>query len=125
MSGLDQKGTNYPNGINVDQGELFIGKVAVTASAASLNLLTGLLSGSTTFDPSSLTTYTGVTSSGITVAGAALGDIVLVSSSIDQGGVMANGYVSAANTVKITVFNATAGTIDLASSTWKIRVLKG
>lgn len=88
-------------------------------------LFTEVLNGSTVFDPASLATITGTTSSGITVTGAALGDFVMVSSSLDQGGVIANGYVSAANTVKITVFNTTAGTVDLASSTWKIKVLKG
>ncbi|MNN85667.1 hypothetical protein D3C81_2029860 [compost metagenome] len=77
------------------------------------------------FDPASLTTYTGTASSGITVTGAALGDFVMVTAPYDLTGIIASGTVSAANTVKITVFNATAGTIDLASGTWKIKVLKG
>lgn len=88
-------------------------------------LFSAVINGTTIFDPASLTTYTGATSSAVTVTGAALGDFVLVSAPYDQAGVMANGYVSAANTVKISVFNATAGTIDLASGTWKIKVLKG
>lgn len=89
------------------------------------DLFTGVLNGTSIFDPASLTTYTGTVSSAITVTGAALGDFVLVSAPYSQAGLMAQGYVSAANTVVITVFNATAGTVDLASGTWKIKVLKG
>lgn len=39
MSGLDQKGTKHPNGIDVPAGKLFIDEVAVTPSAAELNKL--------------------------------------------------------------------------------------
>lgn len=89
------------------------------------DLFTAVVNGSSVFDPASLTTYTGTASSGITVTGAALGDYVLVAGPYDTTGIIAAGCVSAANTVKITLFNATAGTIDLASGTWKIKVLKG
>lgn len=89
------------------------------------DLFTAVLNATTTFDPASLTTYTGTTSSAITVTGAALGDFVLVSAPYTQAGVNIEGYVSAANAVTISVFNATAGTVDLASGTWKIKVLKG
>ena len=41
MSGLDQKGTKFPNGIDVPAGKMFIDEVAVTASAAELNILAG------------------------------------------------------------------------------------
>lgn len=89
------------------------------------DLFTAVVNGTSVFDPASLATYNGTTSSAITVTGAALGDYVLVSAPYDQAGIIANGYVTAANTVKITLFNATAGTVDLASGTWKIKVLKG
>ncbi|MNP49261.1 hypothetical protein D3C76_1434360 [compost metagenome] len=89
------------------------------------DLFTNVINATTTFDPASLTTYTGTASSAITVQGAALGDYVIVSAPYDVTGIIASGCVSAANTVKITVFNATGGTIDLASGTWKIKVLKG
>jgi hypothetical protein len=42
MSGLDQKGTKFPGGVNVDAGELFIADVAVTSTAAELNKLDGV-----------------------------------------------------------------------------------
>jgi hypothetical protein len=89
------------------------------------DLFTSVLNGTTTFDPASLATVTGALSSGITVAGAALGDIVIVTAPYDLQGIIAQGFVSAANTIKISLFNPTAGTIDLASGTWKIKVLKG
>jgi hypothetical protein len=102
------------------------GTTSYTGLALGANdLFTAVLNATTTFDPASLTTYTGTVSSGITVTGAALGDFVLVSAPYTQAGLIAQGYVSAANTVIITVFNATAGTVDLASGTWKIKVLKG
>lgn len=89
------------------------------------DLFTNVINATTTFDPASMLTYTGATSSAVAVTGAALGDFVIVSAPYDLAGVIASGYVSAANAVKITVFNATAATVDLASGTWKIKVLKG
>lgn len=102
------------------------GTTSYTALALSgIDLFTGVLNGTSTVDPASLTTYTGTTSSAITVTGAAFGDFVLVAAPYTQAGVFIQGYVSAANTIVITVFNATAGTVDLTSGTWKIKVLKG
>ena len=89
------------------------------------DLFTAVVNGSSVFDPASLATYTGTASSAITIAGAALGDYVMVSAPYDATGIIAVGCVSAANAVKITLFNATAGTIDLLSGTWKIKLLKG
>lgn len=37
MSGLNGTGTYYPNGINVDVGELYIGGVSLGASASEIN----------------------------------------------------------------------------------------
>lgn len=45
MSGLDAKGTKFPNGIDVPEGKLFIDEVAVNASAADLNQIDGLAAG--------------------------------------------------------------------------------
>jgi hypothetical protein len=95
------------------------------AGSAASTLFTNVLNATTTFDPASLATVTGLTSSAITVTGAALGDFVIVAAPYDRAGVIADGYVTAANTVKITLFNTTTGTLDLASGTWKIKVLKG
>ena len=45
MSGLDGKGSRFPNGLNVDVGELYIADVAMTATAAELNLIDGSVAG--------------------------------------------------------------------------------
>src|SRR5690606_37298449 len=82
------------------------------------------LEGSDTWDPGSLADGAGETSSGITVTGAALGDFVLVSAPCDLQGITATAYVSAADTVTIRVQNETGGTIDLASGTWRVRVIR-
>lgn len=83
------------------------------------------LQGTATYDPPSLATGASATSGNITVAGAELGDFVLVSAPYDLQGIQATGYVSAANTCKIQLFNNTGGTIDLASGSWRVRALKG
>ncbi|WP_144029093.1 hypothetical protein [Paenibacillus rigui] len=77
-----------------------------------------------TFDPPSLATVTGALSSAITVTGAALGDRVEVFPPYDTQGVIAFPFVSAADTIKISLFNPTAGTIDLASGTWTVHVIR-
>lgn len=88
------------------------------------DLLTDLVVASTTFDPPSLTTVTGAVSSGITVTGALLGDRVELFPPYDMQGIIAFGYVSAQDTVKISLFNPTGGTIDLASGSWTIHVIR-
>ena len=60
----------------------------------------------------------------ITVAGAALGDIVIGSISVDQADLVANFYVSAADTVTVTLANVTAGAVDLASAVFSGVVLQ-
>jgi hypothetical protein len=82
------------------------------------------LNGSTVWDPASLADGVGVTSSAIAVTGAAFGDFVLVAAPYDLQGILCTGYVSSAGNVKIRLQNETTGTIDLASGTWKVRVIK-
>lgn len=59
------------------------------------------LEGSTTWDPTSMLPGQSQTSPPITVTGAAFSDFVIVAAPYDLQGVLAMGYVSAANTVKI------------------------
>lgn len=66
----------------------------------------------------------GETSSGITVTGAALGDYCIVSAPYDLQDMKATCYVQAANTVEIRLQNESGGTVDLASGTWRVRVMK-
>lgn len=77
---------------------------------------------SKTYDPSSLTTLT-QTSTTLTCPGVSLGDFVDVSNGVSNAAVTITAYVSAANTVTILVFNGSAGTIDLASATYRVRVV--
>lgn len=63
-------------------------------------------------------------SSDVTVAGVALGDIVLsVSLGVDTVDAAVVGAVTAANTVTVTLLNNTAGAVNLASTTVRIVVL--
>jgi hypothetical protein len=90
-----------------------------------VDFITDLFSVTATIDPASMLTVTGAVTAGITVTGAALGDRVEVfPPAIDTQGIIAYGFVSAANTVKISFFNPTAGTIDLASGDWTIHVIR-
>lgn len=77
---------------------------------------------SATFDPPSLATGVFAVSTAITVTGAALGDAVELFPPYDTDGVIYQGSVSAANAIKISLFNANTGTKDLASGTWGIVV---
>ena len=77
-----------------------------------------------TWDPGSLSDGAGETSSAVTVSGAALGDMVIASAPYDLQGITCTAYVSATNTVRVRLQNETGGTIDLASGTWRVRVIK-
>jgi hypothetical protein len=89
-----------------------------------IRLIENTLYGTATWNPGSLNDGVGETSAGITVLGASLGDYVLVAAPYDLQGITCNGYVSATNAVKIRLQNETGGTIDLASGTWKVKVIK-
>jgi len=112
----------FTEGINVDDGELKLGGTAITATAAEINTLDGVLTGSTTYDPASLADGAGETKS-LTVTGAALGDFCLVSAPYDLQDVIATCYVQAANTVEIRLQNESGSTVDLASGTWRVLII--
>lgn len=79
------------------------------------------LSSSVVWNPPNLASGASETTT-ITVTGAALGNYVQVSFSLDLQGLSLIGYVSAANTVTAVLSNLTVGAIDLASGTLKARV---
>src|SRR5690349_14035119 len=93
--------------------------VDVTAVRAPL---AGVLSGSATYDTASLADGAGATTT-VTVTGAALGDFVLVSLGVDLQGITVTGYVSATDTVAVRIQNESGGTLDLASTTIRVRVI--
>lgn len=76
-----------------------------------------------TIDPASIAAAGSVTAA-VTVTGAVLGDFVMVASGVSVGGLSFSASVTAADTVTIVLANNTAGAIDLASSVWKVKVLR-
>ena len=57
----------------------------------------------------------------VTVAGVALGDMVIgMAIGVSEAGLVRRAYVSAANTVTIVTYNPTAGSVDLASTTLQL-----
>lgn len=82
-----------------------------------------VLTGSATFDPSNLADGA-VETTTVTVTGAALGDHVTASFSLDLQGITVTAWVSAANTVSVRFQNETGGPLDLGSGTLRARVVK-
>ncbi len=78
-----------------------------------------LMIGTGTWNPTSLATLVSTTTT-VTVNGALVGDNVMVSFTTSLAGMILSGYVSAADTVTVVLFNATSGTLDLASGTLRI-----
>ena len=77
-----------------------------------------------TLDAGSLVDGAGETDD-VTVAGVALGDMVIGASlGVDLVGLTVTGYVSAANTVKFRIQNESTATVDLASATLKIVIVR-
>ncbi len=108
------------NGLNTS-----IGEVDASIDAIETTLATAFpapLTGSATFDPANLLTLTQDIAT-LTVSGAALGNFVQASFSLDLQGITVSAYVSAPNAVKVVFFNGTSGTINLASGTVRVRVI--
>jgi hypothetical protein len=83
----------------------------------------GTPTGSATYNPPSLNDGDGATTT-VTCAGAALGDYVSASFSLDLQGIMLTAWVSAADIVSVRFQNESGGVIDLASGTLRVAVLK-
>lgn len=83
----------------------------------------GFLTGSTTYDPPSLSA--GATQQvSMTVTGAQVGDKAEVTFSNVDNGIRWSGEVTASNAVRVTMENVSGGAIDLASGTLKATVWK-
>lgn len=78
-----------------------------------------------TADFPSATAGVSTTVTGISVPGAVVGDKVLVSPvAASTAGFTFNGEVTAADTVCLTATNGTAGTVDLASASYNVVILR-
>jgi hypothetical protein len=77
----------------------------------------------TTWDPGSISSGASEEKD-VTVTGAALGDFCLASFSLDLAGLTISSYVSAANTVTVTLANLSGAAVNLASGTVAVIVFK-
>ena len=89
----------------------------------SVILLTKVLNGTAVLDPISLVDGAGETLV-ITVTGAVVGDFVLVAPGVDLQELMISASVTAADTVEVRLQNESTATVNLASSTWKAKVIQ-
>jgi hypothetical protein len=95
-------------------------------AGAAGTLITRIVKGSFTLDAADLATVTAADES-VTIAGAAAGDIVIINpptTALTAGMLVCNAHVSAANTVKIRLYNSSGGSINLASGTWYYTLIK-
>lgn len=102
-----------------DEGKLYVfdGTVWRLLAATSLE-------GSVSWTPGTLANGGGVSSSALSVPGAAFGDFVQVAAPYDLQGVLATAYVSAANSVVIRLHNLTGAGVSLGAGTWRVRAAK-
>lgn len=101
------------------QGPKLFDRIAVGTNrpvSAAAAFITNLIGGSKVFDWPSIAAG-GQSSTTVTVTGAAFGDFVGCSMSIDLQLLRMSAYVSAADTVTAVLQNGTAGAIDLGSGT--------
>lgn len=80
---------------------------------------------SQSWTPGSIAAGSAVSSSAISVSGAAFGDLVFVAAPYDLLGVMANAYLSSDGNVIIRLFNPSGSAVSLGAGAWKIRIFKG
>lgn len=99
--------------------------IGTTSTAwAQVAGLHGELDATFTWDPSSIASGSGLTSSDVSVAGAAFGDAVDVAAPYSLQGLTATAYVKSAGVVVVRLENQTGGAVDLASGTWRVRARK-
>jgi len=99
-------------------------RMLVYSGSAWSNLATPFLEATMTWSPGTLAAGAGLSSSVVTVTGAAFGDFVQVAAPYDLQGITATAYVSSANSVVVRLHNSTGAGVTLASGVWKLRVQK-
>lgn len=111
-AGSIEKSTIGPNDVRAVGGVLTASYVGMTES---------VLNGSVTWDIPSLAAGADAITT-ITVVGAAVGDRVSASISVETGGGPVQAWVSSTNTVSVQMVNASSATIDPASATVRVAV---
>jgi hypothetical protein len=89
---------------------------ALTTDDTGITLIDGISIKSVTINPPSMATTADGTVSSIAFPGAAVGDGVILIPPYDMQEIIYSGAVSAADTLEAAFYNASAGTVDLASS---------
>lgn len=105
----------------------FSGPVTSTSGfiAGTGNTVTSVLTVTSTINFAAISANTTSDSSAITVTGAAVNDVVMVGPpAAIESGLVITGYVSAANSVKVRAANVTGSSIDPASGSFKVVVVK-
>ena len=104
-------------------GDTKLANLDGTTKTTKLRPLFHRLTGSDTWDPGSIADGDEEAKE-VTVTGAALGDFVRVSFSLDVTDLVLDAKVTAANTVTCILVNNTGGAIDLGSGTISVEVFK-
>lgn len=113
------------NGTHIDAEYVAMSGIVVAAgSSYTVNNHISDLQGSGIWNPGTIATSAGITSSSIAVTNALPGDFVSVAAPYDLQGVTCTGYVDATNSVRIRLYNSTVAGVTLASGTWKVAVRK-
>jgi hypothetical protein len=99
-------------------------KVVYYTGSAWAVLAAPYLDATFTWNPGTIANNGGVTSSAVTVTGAALGNLAQVAAPYDLQGLTATAYVNAANAAVVRLQNLTGASVTLASGTWRVRVAK-
>lgn len=101
-----------------------IDETEIANASVSLQKLKAL-SGSLTWQPSAMSNGAVTLSPAITVAGASIGDPVVVATpGWSQGVAFVSGFVESTDTVKIKIFCPDNNTCSVPSITWQVKVLK-
>ena len=88
--------------------------------------LTTIIKGSFTIDAADLASVTAVDES-VTISGVAVGDILIVNppaTALTAGMLVCQAWVSATDTIKFRLYNASGGAINLASASWNYTIIR-
>ena len=99
----------------------------VDSSQVDFNNLDGVRDTRVTYNPGELSSGSSEIIN-FTVMGARFGDFVMTSAPYDLQGINVNSYVQAADRVTINLYNSRpvgSAAVDLASGTWKLKIISG
>lgn len=111
-----------PNGRDMSYGHTDQKEFQNLAASSANGKIKGMFYGEVTIDPTSLADAAGATLAVTGCVGVSLGDIVLVSFSLDLQDITVTGYVQAADTIEIRVQNEGGAGVNLASGKFRIIV---